>query len=69
MSIQCCKGCLPPKRTPYCKFDGTCNKYQEAKALHDAENAQIDKAKSIYSGLYQQTGDHVAKANKRKGKK
>ena len=37
MAITCCNGCVPPKRTPTCKFDGSCNKYIEAKAKHDAE--------------------------------
>ena len=51
MAINCCNGCVPPKRTPTCKFDGTCNKYAEAKIKHDAEKAEKDRLESIERGI------------------
>lgn len=54
MAINCCYGCVPPKRTPTCKFDGTCNKYAEAKKEHDEEKAAERKKQDIESGLRDQ---------------
>ena len=65
MAIECCRGCVPPMRTPTCKFDGTCNKYAEAKKKHDAEKAALDKKLAVDRGIYYQRGDKVYKARKR----
>ena len=64
MAIDCCKGCVPPKRTPTCKFDGTCNRYAEAKEKHDQEKAVADKQRRIEYGLASQLVSSVIKANK-----
>lgn len=64
MAISCCKGCVPPKRTPTCKFDGTCNKYAEAKIKHDAEKAEADKKRRIEYGLDSQYAWCVSKATR-----
>ena len=66
MAITCCKGCMPPDRTPTCHFDGSCDKYPEQKAKHDAELDQANKVKMTSFNLTNQTGERVAKANKRK---
>lgn len=66
MAIDCCNGCVPPKRTPTCKFDGSCNKYAEAKAKHDAELEQIRKADRTRHDLYNQRGDGVRRAIRRR---
>ena len=66
MAITCCKGCVPPKRTPTCKFDGTCMKYQEAKEKHDAETEEVKKRKRIYNSIYEQKSDGVLRAYRRK---
>lgn len=66
MSIDCCYKCVPPKRTPTCKFDGTCNKYAEAKEKHDKEKAERDKQRSVNGGIYRQRGDSVYKSIKRR---
>lgn len=66
MAITCCNGCVPPKRTPTCHFDGTCETYIEQKTQHEAQREQINKVKFTQHNLYQQTGDRVARANKRK---
>jgi putative component of membrane protein insertase Oxa1/YidC/SpoIIIJ protein YidD len=68
MAIKCCYGCVPPKRTPTCKFDGTCNKYAEAKKKHDAEKAEIDKKRAVNLGIYTQRGNKVYEARKRRWK-
>ena len=57
MAINCCNGCVPPKRTPTCKFDGTCNKYAEAKKKHDAERTETERRNSIERAL----NEHHAK--------
>ena len=62
MAIDCCHKCVPPKRTPTCKFDGTCNKYAEAKKKHDREKAEADKRKNIEYGLTSQHVSSVIKA-------
>ncbi len=64
MAIKCCYKCTPPKRTPTCKFDGTCNKYAEAKKKHDEEKAAADKKRAIEGGLAAQTLIGVNRANK-----
>jgi putative component of membrane protein insertase Oxa1/YidC/SpoIIIJ protein YidD len=66
--INSCKGCVPPKRTPTCKFDGTCNNYADAKKKHDAERAAILKAKRVNSDIVNQRADSVSRAIRRKGK-
>lgn len=63
MAIECCKGCVPPKRTPTCKFDGTCSKYAEAKIKHDKEKAEADKRRRIEYGLDSQLRRSVCRAN------
>lgn len=52
--IDCCNGCVPPKRTPTCKFDGTCNRYAEARAKYDEEKAVRDQQKAVHIGLVSQ---------------
>ena len=64
MSIHCCNGCVPPKRTPTCKFDGTCNRYAEAKENHDRLKAEHDKEKSINIGIYADRSKKVYNALK-----
>lgn len=66
MAITCCNGCVPPKRTPTCHFDGTCDKYPAEKAKHDSDMEQINKARATKHNLYNQTGERVDRANKRK---
>ena len=65
MTIDSCYKCVPPKRTPTCKFDGTCNKYAEAKEKHDREKAERDKQRAIAGEIYHQRDDRVYKAKKR----
>jgi hypothetical protein len=64
MAITCCKGCMPPERSPTCHC--TCTKYAEQKAKHDADLEQTNKAKLTDYNLYHQRGERVAKAIKRK---
>lgn len=70
MAINCCYGCVPPNRTPTCKFDGTCNKYAEAKKKHDAEKAEKDRMESIERGInnhFAMVAYRVKKARHQKG--
>lgn len=64
MAITCCRGCVPPKRNEWCH--ATCTEYAEQKAKHEAQRQQNNKEKFTQHNLYQQTGDRVARANKRK---
>lgn len=66
MVIDSCNGCVPPKRTSTCKFDGTCNKYAEAKAKHDAEREEIRKRDRTRHDIYSQRGDSVHRANRQR---
>ena len=65
MAIDCCYKCVPPKRTPTCKFDGTCNKYAEAKKKHDQEKAAADKKRAIDGNIYSQRSKQVYTAMKK----
>lgn len=70
MAINCCYGCVPPKRTPTCKFDGTCNKYAEAKKIHDEERAEIERITSIERALnehYAKVAHRIKKTRHKKG--
>lgn len=69
MPITCCNGCVPPKRTPTCHFDGTCQEYLEQKATHDAQMAQIKQDNFMRYNLTGQRGDCVHRANRRNKKK
>ena len=60
--INCCKDCVPPKRTPTCKFDGTCTRYEEAKKKHDAERAEQYKKRQESMAIYISHRDKVEKA-------
>jgi putative component of membrane protein insertase Oxa1/YidC/SpoIIIJ protein YidD len=68
MAINCCYGCVPPKRTPTCKFDGTCNKYAEEKKKHDALKAADDKRRAVGNAIYYQRCIKVDKAMKNRQK-
>lgn len=69
MAINCCYGCVPPKRTPTCKFDGSCNKYAKAKKQHDSLKAEYDKKEAVGQGIYFQRSNKVYKAMKNRYKK
>lgn len=68
MSIDSCKGCLPPKRTPTCKFDGTCDKYAIAKKKHDEERQARFAENKVNYDIVNQRADNVRRALKKKGK-
>ena len=71
--ISCCNGCVPPKRTPTCKFDGTCDEYSKAKEKHDKEKAIADQKKRVENGLTSQAVHGIYRsrkiAKKMKGKR
>lgn len=69
MSIECCHYCVPPNRTPTCKFDGTCNKYAEAKKKHDEEKAEQERIKNIERGLDSHFAIFAYRAKKARHKK
>ena len=49
MAIKCCKGCVPPKRTPTCH--STCEEYLKEKAKWEEEKkaikANMDKTPNV----------------------
>lgn len=62
-----CKDCS--KRTATCKFDGTCSKYADWKAEHEAD---IQHYRNTFRGsrLYNENRrDRIAEYNRRKRKK
>ena len=68
MGINSCNGCVPPKRTTTCKFDGTCDRYMKAKAEHDRLKAEEDRKRSIYGGITAQVLRRVRRAEKARNK-
>lgn len=68
MAINCCKGCVAPKRYPGCH--GTCEEYLACKAEHDRLKAEHDKARDISIGIYADRSKKVYNAMKdRRNKK
>lgn len=67
MAITCCKGCVPPKRTPTCKFDGTCDEYAKAKKIHDEEKQAIFEAKRVAYSITNQKNEGAKRALRKKG--
>ena len=68
MGINSCNGCVPPKRTITCKFDGTCDRYKKAKAEHDRLKAEEDRKRSIDGGITAQVLRRVSMAKKDRNK-
>ena len=52
MAINCCKGCVPPKRYPGCH--GVCSAYIYEKEKHEAMRAKYIKARAVECGLESQ---------------
>ncbi len=67
--IDCCHGCVPPKKTPTCKFDGTCNKYAEAKEKYEKERLEDLRKRDIQAGLRSQVMDSMERAYKARRRK
>ena len=64
MSINCCNGCVPPKRNPYCH--GYCPEYATEKAQDEAEKAEAKKQQAISNDIYFNRCTKVVKALKRR---
>lgn len=67
MSIRCCYGCVPPRRTHECH--GTCKDYIDEKAADEEKKAAEDMRRKVNNSIYQQRTDMVAKALRRHGRK
>lgn len=67
MSINCCNGCVPPKRHTACW--GSCPEYAQQKAKHEMEKAEINKRKAIQDDIYRQRINNIDKALKKRRKK
>ena len=60
--INCCNGCVPPERNPYCHT--YCEKYITAKEEYAKKKAVEDKKRDITIGLNNQMSEGVEKAYK-----
>lgn len=58
-AINCCNGCVAPKRHPACHDH--CEEYQKEKAEYEERKAVADREKRISYGLYQQRATALAK--------
>lgn len=66
--INCCKGCVAPKRYPGCH--ASCEEYRADKAEHDRIKAQNDRVRDIRIGIYLDRSQKVYNAMKdRRNKK
>ena len=65
MDIACCNGCVAPKRTATCHFDGTCPEYIAQQIIHEAERDAQYQKKIVKYGLSAQTERCVRKVTKR----
>ena len=60
--IDCCKGCIAPKRHPGCHDH--CPEYQKQKAEYEERKAIADEQKRISNGLYNQRSNVLSKIMK-----
>lgn len=60
MAIQCCKWCVPPKRSPYCH--GNCPEYIAEKAQYDQRMTEHKKKADIDHAIHSSRGLKVYKA-------
>lgn len=60
--IQCCNGCVPPKRTPTCH--ATCPEYAKEKAKHELERELQYKQRDVDSNIYAQRSRSVQRARR-----
>ena len=67
MAISCCRGCVPPKRNPYCH--GNCPEYVKEKAAYEARKAEVDKENFVRCGVLSQRLESSYRAMKRCRKK
>lgn len=65
--MNCCKGCVAPKRHEACW--GHCPEYIAEKAEYDRRKAIMDKEKAVSIGIYKQKSNGVHRAMKRRGNK
>lgn len=66
--IDCCNGCVAPKRYPGCHSH--CNEYIAERAEYDRLKAIHDRERDIGIGIVQQRGERIYKALKsRRNKK
>jgi hypothetical protein len=65
MAIECCNGCVAPKRYPGCQDH--CPDYIIDNAFHQVEKAERSKKVAMECGLYQQRYEAIRKtAGKRR---
>lgn len=63
MAINCCYGCVAPKRHPGCHDN--CPDRIEEKALNDEKKAVENKNKAISAGITAQKVAGIVRANRR----
>lgn len=62
MPINCCKGCVPPKRNPYCH--STCQEYIAEKAEYERIRDEHNDKYKVERAIYLSRSDKVYKAMK-----
>lgn len=67
MGIQCCNGCLPPKRNGYCHT--YCKDYIDEKAADAEKKAAENAKKKTNNDIYMQKAAGVHRAMRRHGGK
>ena len=61
--INCCRGCVPPKRNPHCH--GTCPEYLAEKAAYEEKRKEANRKKFLDFDLNAQREKAVQTARKR----
>ena len=68
MAIECCRGCVAPKRHPGCH--GHCPEYIAERAEYEKRKAEYNKEQDISIAICRSRGEKVYKAMKdRRNKK
>lgn len=63
MAINCCNGCVPPKRTPVCH--SYCPEYKEQKEVTDREREEAYRKRKITGEVYAQKMEGVYKSKRK----
>lgn len=67
MAINCCNGCVPPKRTGDCHV--TCPDYIIDSTFHNVEKAQENEKREVGNAIYSNRSVKVNNAMRRRRNK
>ena len=64
MAINCCNGCVAPKRYPGCHDH--CEEYIREKEAHNQRKAELDQGQQISAAIYSARANKVERAMRKR---